>query len=283
MSCPCCRPARALTSSPTSCCRLRQAARWTAACAPVFQIRCRAGFGRCIFAATRRGKICSTITDCGSTLHGRVRPFGEQMAWISKPARWSRPVKRHNCLPLRRDRRSPAPGQRDDRLAATECRGIGAIRSFHVQFHSGSLIARTIGARLGNVCALRRLDSVPQMEPTMISVKVLSIAAAMALLLPMVAPTASSAQTPGGKVSATPRGGGGGVPAARMGGGGGFRAGGGAPVARFSGGGGAPAASFSGASGFRAGGGAPVARFSGGGYRGGYGGGGYRGGYGGGY
>jgi len=102
------------------------------------------------------------------------------------------------------------------------------------------------------------------------SFKVLSTAAAMALLLPMAAPTASFAQTPGGKVNASPRGGGGGAPAARMGGGGGFRAGGGggAPAARFSGGGGgAPAAGFTG---------------GGGGYRVG-GGGGYRGGYGGGY
>src|SRR5260221_13183053 len=99
---------------------------------------------------------------------------------------------------------------------------------------------RTIGARLGNVCALRRLDCVPQMEPTMNSFKVLSTAAAMALLLPMAAPTASFAQTPGGKVNASPRGGGGGAPAARMGGGGGVRAGGGggAPAARFYGGGG---------------------------------------------
>src|SRR5260370_30320761 len=90
---------------------------------------------------------------------------------------------------------------------------------------------RAIGARLGNVCALRGLSRVPQMEPTMNSLKVLSTAAAMALLLPMAAPTASFAQTPGGKVNASPRGGGGGAPAARMGGGGGFRAGGGgAPV-----------------------------------------------------
>jgi hypothetical protein len=105
------------------------------------------------------------------------------------------------------------------------------------------------------------------------SLKVLSTAAAMALVLPMMAPTASFAQTPNGKVSASPRGGGGGAPAARMGGGGGFRAGGGgAPAARFSGGGGggAPAASFSGTSGGY--------RVSGGGYRGGYSGG-YSGGY----
>jgi hypothetical protein len=84
----------------------------------------------------------------------------------------------------------------------------------------------------------------------MISLKVLSTAAAMALLLPMAAPTASFARDPGG-AGVSPRGGGG-APAARMGG------------VRGGGGGG----------GYRVGGG-------GGGYRGGYAGG-YRGGYGGG-
>ncbi len=96
----------------------------------------------------------------------------------------------------------------------------------------------------------------------MISLKVLSTAAAMALLWPMTAPTASFAQSPKTRSGAgvgVHVGGGGGAPVAR------FRGGGGAPVARFSGGGGAPVARFSG-------GGAPVAQFSGGsGYRGGYG------------
>jgi hypothetical protein len=89
------------------------------------------------------------------------------------------------------------------------------------------------------------------MEPTMISLKVLSTAAALALVLPMVAPTASFAQNPNGtKLNYAGRGVGAVAPAARFGGGGGgFRPGGGAPVARFNGGGG------------------------GGGYRGGYGGG----------
>jgi hypothetical protein len=95
------------------------------------------------------------------------------------------------------------------------------------------------------------------MEPTMISLKVLSTAAVMALVLPMVAPTASLAQNP---------------PGARGAGSGGIRAGGGggAPAARFGGGGGG--------GGMRIGGGAPVAspRMGGGG-------GGYAGGYGGGY
>jgi BA14K-like protein len=124
----------------------------------------------------------------------------------------------------------------------------------------------------------------------MINLKVLSTAAAMALVLPMVAPTASFAQMPnGGKPgvaapAAGVRGGGGGAP--HMGGGGGFRpggggggvhVGGGAPGPRLSaGGGGAPSAQFSGggAPGPRfsgGGGGAPSAQFSGGGgYRGSY-------------
>jgi hypothetical protein len=87
----------------------------------------------------------------------------------------------------------------------------------------------------------------------MISLKVLSTAAAMALVLPMAAPTASFAQNPNGaKANGAVRGGG-------------------APAARFGGGGGAPAARFNGGGG----GGAPVARFSGGGG----GGGGYQGNY----
>jgi hypothetical protein len=67
------------------------------------------------------------------------------------------------------------------------------------------------------------------MEPIMISLKVLSTAAVMALVLPMAAPSASFAQHPhgGGRVAGAHPGGGGHP--------GGFRAGGGA---RFSGGGG---------------------------------------------
>jgi BA14K-like protein len=83
------------------------------------------------------------------------------------------------------------------------------------------------------------------MEPIMFSPKVLSIAAAMTLLLPTLAPTASFAQKPG-----VARGGGG----ARVGGGG-PRFSGGAPAARFGGnsGGGAPAARFGGGGGYRRG------------------------------
>jgi hypothetical protein len=85
----------------------------------------------------------------------------------------------------------------------------------------------------------------------MISLKVLSSAAAIALVLPIAAPSESFAQNPhGGKGNFAMRGGGGGAPAARFGSGGG-----GAPVARFSGGASAaPVAPFNS--------GAPAARFS---------------------
>src|SRR6266852_6778189 len=111
------------------------------------------------------------------------------------------------------------------------------------------------------------------MEPTMISLKVLSTAAAIALVLPIAAPSASFAQHFRGGKGNVAVGGGGGAPAARFSGGGG-----GAPMARFSGGasaapvarfnGGAPAARFSGA-----GTGTTVTRYSG------YSGGGWNGGY----
>lgn len=108
---------------------------------------------------------------------------------------------------------------------------------------------RTIGARLGNVRPSNGLVCVPQMEPIMISLKVLSTAAAMALVLPMAAPTASFAQNPlGSKANSAVRGGvapaprfSGVAPAARF-------SGVGPPAAKFSGGGGAPAVPFSGGS-----------------------------------
>jgi hypothetical protein len=89
----------------------------------------------------------------------------------------------------------------------------------------------------------------------MISLKVLSTAAAMALILPMAAPTASLAQNPlGGKPNSAVRGGGV-APAAKFSGV--------APAAKFSGV--APAAKYSG-------GGVPATQFSGGSsYQGGYG------------
>jgi BA14K-like protein len=107
------------------------------------------------------------------------------------------------------------------------------------------------------------LDWVPQMEPTMINLKVLSTAAAMALALPMAAPTASFAQNPNSGKAGVARSG-----AVNTGGGANFRAGGG--------------------TGFRPGGGTGFRAGGGTGFRGGdagvrVGGGGYRGGYGGGY
>jgi BA14K-like protein len=87
---------------------------------------------------------------------------------------------------------------------------------------------------LGNDRPLNGLDHMfPEMEPTMINLKVLSAAAAIALVLPLVVPTESSAQAPnaGGRGGGAAVGGGGGggrgggAPAA-IGGGGGFRGGG---------------------------------------------------------
>src|SRR5260370_467171 len=112
------------------------------------------------------------------------------------------------------------------------------------------------------------------MEPTMIKLKVLSTVAAIALVLPIAAPSASFAQQFKGGKGGVAVGGGRGAPAARF-------SGGGAPMARFSGGG-APTARYSGSSaamaryGAVSTGGAPVARYSGTGvtrYSGGYGGG----------
>jgi BA14K-like protein len=107
------------------------------------------------------------------------------------------------------------------------------------------------------------------MEPKMISLKVLSTAAAIALVVPMVVPSESFAQAPPnvGGVRAG-GGGGGGSAGVRVGGGGGGGGVRGIP-------GEAPAAANTG--GIHVGGGAPGPRYSGGG--GGY----YRGGGGGGY
>jgi hypothetical protein len=118
------------------------------------------------------------------------------------------------------------------------------------------------------------------MEPlSMINLKVLSTAAVMALLLPLVTPEPSFAQAPpgvraGGGGGRPAGGGGGGFRAG--GGGGGFRAGGGAAIARPPGGGGGFRAGGGGGGGavYRGGGGGGYA-YRGGGYRGGYGGGGF--------
>jgi hypothetical protein len=114
------------------------------------------------------------------------------------------------------------------------------------------------------------------MEPlSMINLKVLSTAAVLALLLPLVTPEPSFAQAPPGARA----GGGGGRPAG--GGGGGFRAGGGGAGFRGGGGGGFRQDGGPPAGGFRGGGGAVYRGGGGGGYA--YRGGSYRGGYGGGF
>jgi hypothetical protein len=95
---------------------------------------------------------------------------------------------------------------------------------------------------LGNALPLKWLDRVPQMEPIMINLKVLSTAAAIALVAPMAMPSASFAQglketTRPGAVSAPRVGGGGGGGVVRApSAGGGVNIGGGGP--RYSGGGG---------------------------------------------
>jgi hypothetical protein len=121
-------------------------------------------------------------------------------------------------------------------------------------------------AGLGNAAPCRGLSHVPQMEPTMISLKILSTAAAMALALPLMLPSESFAQNLGVKAQGG-HGGGGGAPAAAARGGGG----GGGLGLKAAGG-----FNPGGAGGFRPGGGAVAAtpQVSGGAYRGGYGGGG---------
>jgi hypothetical protein len=106
------------------------------------------------------------------------------------------------------------------------------------------------------------------MEPMMRSLKILSIAAALTLAVPLLAPTASFAQFVG--KSAGPGGGGGG-------GGGGFRGGGGGggPVMGGGGRGGGGGFHGGGGGGFRGGGYAGGHHGGYGGYRRGYGGGGF--------
>src|SRR5450755_1654081 len=106
---------------------------------------------------------------------------------------------------------------------------------------SRSHAAHNLCAR-GNVRLSKQLGCIPLMEPTVISLRVLSTVAAIALILPMAVPTASFAQNqPPGKAGGAaahvgaggaPRiGGGGGQPHVNFGGGGGgVRVGGGAPA-----------------------------------------------------
>jgi hypothetical protein len=144
-------------------------ARWTAAFVPVSPIRCPGGFGRCIFAAAHRGKVCWTITACGSIPRGRARPFRERIASISKHAPLSHPGKRRSCPShpiwielFRRGgtpgvagrefhrRRSPPNRSRNRRLSVAICRRHAP--SVHFAYSSGSTVCpmlRTICARAG--------------------------------------------------------------------------------------------------------------------------------------
>ncbi len=106
------------------------------------------------------------------------------------------------------------------------------MRSFPVQFQSDSLQFVHNQVRGSGTSALPKGWVLsPDMEPTMISSKVLGTAAAIALALPMAVPSASFAQNPNsGRYNAPPRAGT--APAApRMGG---------APSAQFRASGGAP-------------------------------------------
>src|SRR4029453_10554861 len=104
-------------------------------------------------------------------------------------------------------------------IAPAPRRGIGAIRSFRVQFRSDRLDLRAIDTRARERLPAERVRTyIPQMEPIiMINLKVLSTAAAIALILPTV--SAVQAQDRGGVPA--------GVGAARAGGGGAAIGGGG--------------------------------------------------------
>jgi hypothetical protein len=106
------------------------------------------------------------------------------------------------------------------------------VQSIHVAYSSSLTVSRqrTIGCGAREPPPVERVGGVPPLEPIMINLKVLSTAAALALVLPIVLPSASFAQAVNGHGQ---RGGGGG---ARQGGGGMHHGGGGGP--HFSGGGG---------------------------------------------
>src|ERR1700742_1029460 len=108
------------------------------------------------------------------------------------------------------------------------------LKPVHSAYSCGLTVCcpRTFGARLGNLPSPKGLAGVPPKEPTMISLKVLSTAAIMALVFPIMVPSASFADPPHrGGPPAGPR------PAVR-GGGGNFHPGGGGPGPRYGGGGG---------------------------------------------
>jgi hypothetical protein len=116
---------------------------------------------------------------------------------------------------------------------------IGRRNASHAAAATDCHAVVAIGA-LREPSTVERVSRVPQLETIMINLKVLSSAAAIALLLPLVAPTESFAQNPNGsKANGTH--GGAGVHAGGGGmrpGGGGMRAGGGGGVHAGGGGGG---------------------------------------------
>jgi hypothetical protein len=152
-------------------------------------------------------------------------------------------------------------------------------QSVHFAYSSGgtgSVCARSVRG-YGNVHLRKWLrPHIPEMESKMINLKVLSTAAAIALVLPVLAPSISAAQAQdsgrGGGAAAGGGGGargGGGGGAIGGGGGGGFRGGGGGSVAPGGGGGfrgGGMAVAPGGGGGLR-GGGVAVAPGGGGGFR----------------
>src|SRR5262252_3972153 len=98
----------------------------------------------------------------------------------------------------------------------TKSRRNSAFHSSPIQLRSDRLRSHTNGAGLGNVSPCRGLASIPEMEPEMTNLKVLSMASAVALAVAV--PSASFAQWKGGG------GGRGAAVSVGGGGGGGFRA-----------------------------------------------------------
>ena len=96
-------------------------------------------------------------------------------------------------------------------VAAANCRGTAqSVHSAYSSRLTASGCARSVRG-LGNVHLPKGLGPISRiLEPTMISLKILSTAAAMALVLPMVLPSESSAQVPGGRAVAVRGGAGGG-------------------------------------------------------------------------
>jgi hypothetical protein len=138
---------------------------------------------------------------------------------------------RRDRSPPATDRERPRIGLLEPYLQRTGCREIGAIRSCRIQFGTGNLTLHNNSAAAGNGDPFRGLNMHPIQEQTMTNLKILSVAAAVAVAIPAFAATPSFAQNtkvvgvgPGGQshTIGTFRGGGG----PRAGGGGGWHGGG---------------------------------------------------------